>query len=555
MGEYFNVVANSRRISTSSADAQLWFDRGLSWTYGFNHDEAVSCFRRTVEHDPDCAMAWWGVALASGPFYNMPWEWFSAEEAREATAVCHEAARRAVALKAGASPVERGLIDAIARRFPKNHAVPLEEFERWERDYAGAMRQVNRDNPGDHDVATLFAEALITLTPWRLWDADTGEPAADSSTLEALEVVDRAIDERRAAGSPPHPGILHMHIHILEMSSNPERALPSAGMLSGVCPDAGHLEHMPCHIYSLCGEYGRAVDASSRSIAADRLFIKRNGATGFYVTSICHDMHMMMHAAMMSGRLGPAKEAADGLLALLTPELFRVGKPYMAEILEGYRSTWIHVLVRFGLWQEIIAEPPPPDPDLFCVTQAMHHYARGVAQAALGNVIEARQELGKFRSAVARVPGERFYFNSNAHEALGVGEAMLEGELAYREGRFDAAFDHLRAAVERSDALAYTEPQGWMHPPRHALGALLLEQGRIEEALDVYGADLGLNGALARCKQNPGNIWSLLGYAECLERAGRRREAAEASERVKLAAAHADAGIKVSCFCRRGHAQ
>ena len=551
MDDYFDIIATSRPIATSSPDAQIWFDRGLAWIYGFNHEEAVLCFRKVLACDPGCAIAWWGIALGSGPFYNMPWDWFSAAEAIEATAICHHAARNAVAASGDASASERALIDAIARRFPKDHPVPPAEFARWERDYADAMREAYRAHPDDHDLTTLFAEALMTLTPWKLWNTRTGEPAEGAATLEALGVVERALSQRVRLGLPLHAGLLHMHIHLLEMSTRPEQALGSANMLVGIAPEAGHLEHMPCHIYALCGQYHRAVDASARAIAMDRKYLKRADTAMFYTASICHDFHMMMYAAMMAGRLGPALEAADEMCALLTSELLGVRKPHMAVTLEGYRSTRMHVLVRFGRWEDILTTPPLPDPELFCVTEAMHCYAHGLAHAALGHTAAAEREQTAFAAAMVLVPEERLFFNNQARDILRVAEAMLDGELAYRRGSVEDAFDHLREAARRCDDLYYTEPWSWMHPPRHALGALLLEQGRIDEAMAVYRADLGYDDTLDRCSRHPENVWAIHGYAECLNRLGRTHEADIAAQHARRALAGADQPIAASCFCRR----
>ena len=547
----FDIAATSCPITTSSPDAQVWFDRGLAWIYGYNHEEAVHCFREALSRDPGCAIAWWGVALGSGPFYNMPWEWFGKTEAIEATATCHRAAQSALAASDDASEREKALIHAIARRFPKDHPVAPDEFSLWEHDYADAMREVHGRYPDDHDVAVLFAEALMTLTPWKLWDTRTGEPAHDAATLEALQVVETALSQRKARRMSRHAGLLHMHIHLLEMSPHPERALASADSLAGVSPDAGHLEHMPCHVYALCGLYHRAVDASARAIAADRKYLEYADAAMFYTTSISHDLHMMMYAAMMAGRLAPAREAADAMCALLTPDLLGTRKPHMAVTLEGYCSTRMHVLVRFGRWKEILDQAPPSDPDLYCVSTAMHHYARGLAHAAHGDTSAAEAERAALASAMTRVPEERLFFNNQARDILGVAEAMLDGELAYRRGDVDAAFDHLREAACRDDNLYYSEPWSWMHPPRHALGALLLEQEQIEEAAEVYRADLGYDDTLDRCARHPDNVWALHGYAECLHRLGETGEAAVASQRASEALANADQAITASCFCRR----
>ena len=551
MTEYFNVVATSRPIATSSLDAQIWFDRGLAWIYGYGHEEAVACFRKALACDPGCAIAWWGVALGSGPFYSMPWDWFATTEAVEVTATCHHAARNAIAASGNACASEQALINAIAKRFPKDHPVPSEEFARWEQSYADTMRKVHRAYPDDHDIAALFAEALMTLTPWKLWNTRTGKPATKAATLEALDVVETALSQRKVRGLPAHAGLLHMHIHLLEMSPFPERALESADMLAGIAPDSGHLEHMPCHVFALCGEYQRAVDASAQAIAADRKYLNHCDAAVFYMTSVCHDLHMMMYASMMAGRLGTALEAANEMCALLTPELLGIRKPHMAVTLEGYRSTRMHVLVRFGRWKAILAEPPPLDPGLYCVTTAMHHYARGLAYAALGQTVAAEQEREAFASAIVRVPEERLFFNNQARHILGVAESMLDGELAYRKGDINAAFVHLHEAARRDDNLYYTEPWSWMHPPRHALGALLLEQGRIDEAADVYRADLGYDETLDRCARHPGNVWALHGYAEVLNRLRKPDEAAIAAQRAREALANADLLTTASCFCRR----
>ncbi len=548
---YFDTGSHFRPVTTSSPQAQTWFDRGLTWIYGFNHEESVVCFRRALEHDPDFAFAWWGVALASGPFYNLTWDLFGTEEAREATHTCHEAAKMALSLREAVPPDERLLIEAIAVRFPKGHPVPLHEFERWEREYADAMRRVYRQFPSDHDVAALFAEALMSLTPWKLWNLATGKPAENAATQEALDVIETALGDRKARGLPDHPGLLHMHLHLLEMSPWPERALSSADRLPGVVPDSGHLEHMPCHIHVLCGHYHRAVQCSEKSIAADGRFLDYAGTNQFYMISICHDFHMMMYAAMMSGRMDPAIQAANGIRDLLAPELLNERRPHLAAMLEGYLSTREHVLVRFGQWETLAAEGPPEAPELHCVTKAMHHYAKGVAHASLRQFEPAKQERAELEESVERIPSDRLIFNNQARDILEIGKAMLDGELSYSLGNFDEAFAHLRRAAELDDSLEYSEPWGWMHPPRHALGALLLEQGRVEEAAAVYRADLGYDEALNRSGQHLDNVWSLVGYSECLERQGRLEELAIVDQVARRALARADRPVASSCFCRR----
>jgi len=550
MDGYFDLGRHSRPVTTDNPEAQIWFDRGLNWLYGFNHEEAVACFRKAAALDPECAMAYWGIALASGPFYNMPWEMFSAPEAEEAVATCHAAARKARACAGKAIPVEQALIGAIAVKFPKPHTVSAEEFRAWDDAYADAMRAVHAANPEDPDVIALFAEAMMSRTPWKLWTRQTGEPAEGADTLEAMRVLEDGLRGMEARGMPPHLGILHMYIHVVEMSDHPEKALGAADRLCGMVPDAGHLEHMPGHVYMLCGHYDRVIEVSARAIAADRKYLAHAGAGNFYTTARCHDLHLMMFAGMMSGRFQPAIEAADEMIATLTPDLLRMKKPYMVVTLEGYHAKKMHVLVRFGRWRDIIATPLPEDRELYCVTTAMHRYARGVAQSALGNIAEAEAERRLFREAVERVPETHLYFNNYARDILAVGAEMLDGELEYRKGAYDAAFGHLRRAVYLDDHLEYSEPWPWMHPPRHALGALLLEQGHMAEAEAVYRADLGFDGTVSRSCRHPDNVWSLHGLAECLKRGGNMAEHAIIAQRLDLALARTDVPIRASCLCR-----
>lgn len=550
MDYIFDLGAHTRAVSTSSKQAQQWFDLGLNWLYGFNQEEAVLCFQKTLEQDPDCAMAHWGAAYAAGPFYNMAWELFCPHETVEMLGFCHGHVQQALALAHNASPVEQALIGALANRFQRNQPATLEDYACWDDAYADAMREVYRQYPQDGDVAALFAEAMMTRTPWKLWDLKTGEVAGGADTLEVIEVLESAIVARKQRGQIPHPGIHHMYLHALEMSPDPERALGAADELCGLQPDAGHLNHMPAHIYALCGRYDDALKVSETAIAADHKYVDYAGTQKFYTTAICHDLHMKMHAAMMSGLFTPAIEAAEEITVLLTDELLRVDKPYMAMTLEGYFSMHQHVLVRFGCWQQIIDSPMPEDTVLYCVTTAMCHYARGIAHAALGHIETAEQEKELFRQAVEAVPEQRYFFNNYSRDLLAIGESMLAGELEYHKGNYDQAFYFLRQAVQRNDDMHYSEPWPWMHPPRHALGALLLEQGYVDEALQVYREDLGLDSSLMRAAQHPGNVWSLHGYLECLLRRGDQAGAQEIRQQLEQAQSITDVPIKASCCCR-----
>jgi len=549
MSDYFDLGSHTRPVTTDSAQAQEWFGRGLVWAYAFNHEEAAACFERAAAADPGCAMAYWGLAYAVGPNYNKPWEAFGEGEApaeiSRALAALGDATGRPTA------PVESALLRAMAARYPA--AAPASDDwdpaagEALNAGYAAAMREVYRSHPGDLDVAALFADALLNLTPWALWDIATGEPAQGAATLEAREVLEQALvsPEGRA-----HPGVLHMYIHLMEMSARPEDALPAGDLLRDLVPDAGHLRHMPTHLDVLCGDYASVVAGNSAAIVADEKFRAQHGAMNFYTLYRAHDYHFKIYGAMFLGQERAALEAADQLAAAIPEDLLRVPNPPMADWLEGFVAMRLHVLIRFGRWPEILAVPLPADPGLYPVTTAMTHYAKGVAHAASGQVAEAAAEQARFAAAVARVPRSRTLFNNSCLDILAVAGTMLGGELEYRRGNYGEAFRLLRRAVELDDGLPYDEPWGWMQPARHAYGALLLEQGLLTEAEAVYRADLGLDGTLARACQHPGNVWSLHGYHECLTRLGKTELAGVVEQQLKIAAARADVPIRSSCYCR-----
>ncbi len=551
---YYDTGAYSRPVRTRSPEAQLWFDRGLAWCYGYHHEEAIRCFQRAAGADPDCAMAQWGVAYAAGCNYNKPWEAFLDEERRAALALAYDAARKAAELVAAAgadaAPAERDLVEALLRRYPVRETPADTVFQAWNDDYAEAMREVYFTHPHDSDVAALFAEALINRTPWKLWDLATGEPAVGADTLEAQAVLERALAERDAAGERGHPGLLHLYIHTMEMSSRPEAALRAADALRDLVPDSGHLRHMPSHIDVLCGNYHDSLVANELGMAADDRLFARGGGGDFYTLYRCHNIHFKIYSALFLGQLSPALEGARQLEEALPESLLRVELPPMADWLEGFLSMRVHALIRFGRWHDVLELPLPADPDLYCVTTAMTRYARGVALAALGDVPGARQEQLAFEAAVARVPASRTVFNNTCLDILTVAAKMLDGEVLYRAREYEAAFAALREAVARSDALPYDEPWAWMQPVRHALGALLLERGRVEEALEAYRDDLGLGGRVPRALQHPDNVWALHGLVECYERLGRHGEAEPFRQRLAVAVARADVVIGSSCFCR-----
>lgn len=549
MDNYYDLGTYHRTVSTTSPDAQLWFDRGLIWCYGFHHEEAITCFKKVTGIDPECVMAYWGIAYALGPNYNKPWEAFSEADLSQSLEQAHAATQMALARLSGASEVEQALTQALAHRYPS--PTPAEDCNIWNDAYANAMRDVYQSFPDDPDVSTLFAEALMNRTAWALWNLQTGEPAEGADTQEAMDVLEKAMEQ---SSDNPHPGLLHLYIHLMEMSPHPERALRVADALRDLVPDAGHLQHMPTHIDVLCGDYQAVVTSNTKAIAADRNYLEREGPINFYSLYRCHNYHFKLYGAMFLGQSQTALNAADEMIATLTEELLQVEVPPMADWLEGFVPMKQHVLIRFGRWQDIIDQPLPHNSELFCVTTAMIHYAKAIAHATLGDVESAAAEQQNFEAAVKRVPDTRYVFNNTCLDILAVAAEMVSGELEYRKGNFDAAFAHLRKSVELDDNLPYDEPWAWMQPTRHALGALLLEQGRVEEAEAVYRADLGLDTTLSRACQHPDNVWSLHGFHECLLRLNKTDEARMIKLRLDLAAARADVPIQSSCYCRLHHA-
>jgi len=547
----FNLGSHSRTISTDSPEAQRWFDLGLNWCFAFNKSEGVKCFRKALEFDPECVMAHWGIAYGCGPFYNMTWRDHGEEEANTATSTAYEHIQIARALTHRATKLENWLVETLARRVQKPHFVQPEEFDRWDDDYAAELRRVYHQYRDDHDLAALLVEALITRTPRRLWDVKTGLPAKNSDVIEALEVCERAIGVADGEGLKKHPAIVHLHIHILEMSNEPERAASSAVALGTMCPDAGHMNHMPGHVYVLCGEYEKARIASASAIAANDKYLAYAGVLTPYTTACAHDLLLMMHACMFMGRYADSIAAANKLRGMLTKEVLSVkGRPRFSMSLEGYYSMSVHVLVRFGRWQEIIDAPLPDDPDLYLVSTAMYHYAKGIACASLKLFDDAEQERQLFHDSLKGVPPQRKVFNNSARSILSVGEKMLDGELEYHKGNHEIGYRHLREAVDRDDNLEYIEPWAWMHPPRHALAALLAEQGHYGEAEEVCRDDLGLSGRIQRCAQHPDNVWALRGLAECLQQRGEVEELVVVQAKLASAMALADVPIMSSCMCR-----
>ena len=544
--EYYDLGPYTRKITAAVPEAQLWFDRGLNWLYGFNHAEAIACFKKALEHDPGCAMAYWGISYAAGPNYNLPWHRYDPAGKAAALAAAYDAMQGALACVERASPVEQALIRALPARYPQREAI--EDQAPWDAAYADAMRRVFHAYRDDLEVREVFVEAIMNLTPWKMWDLKTGGVAEGAGTLEAMEVLESAF--RDFPGAWDHPGLLHLYVHLMEMSPFPQRALRAGDRLRDLVPDAGHLIHMPTHIDVLCGHYRDVLVYNHKAIVADRKFLAREGAMNVYALYRTHDHHFAIYGAMFLGQYRAALAAAQELIDTTPEELLRIPSPPMADFVEGYLPMKQHVLIRFGKWREIIAQELPRDRELYCSTTAMMLYAQTVAHSALGHIADAETTRAAFIEAKQRVPESRLVHNNTVRDLLEIAHAMLDGELEYRRGNHEVAFAHLRRSVELDDALPYDEPWGWMQPTRHALGALLLEQGRAGEAEAVYRSDLGLDGKLSRACQHPDNLWSLHGLHECLTRRGEKVEAGLIKQRLDLALARSEVPVKASCFCR-----
>jgi tetratricopeptide (TPR) repeat protein len=549
--DYFDIDVYSRKITTNNSDAQLWFDRGLVWTYSYNHELAIECFQKALEHDPDCAMAHWGVAYASGPNYNFEWWMMDPATKEGALGTAYDSTQAALALAGKVTPPERALIEALPARYPQRE--PVKKQEPWNDDFAAAMKQAYQAHPGDIEVATIYAEAILNQTPWKMWDIKNNTVAEGAATVEAQNVLEKFVDtpEGRA-----HPGILHLYVHLMEMSPTPEKALVAGDRLRELVPDAGHLIHMPTHIDIQCGQYHDTLFWNQKGIEADLKIAERQGRMNFYTAYRVHNYHFAIYGAMFLGQYEPAIAAAEEMIVEIPVELVKLESPPMADFLESYFSIKTHVQIRFGRWRDIISEPLPEDQDLYCYTAASLHYAKAVAHSALGEVAEAKAERANFMAACAKVPDSRHLHNNRCIDLLDVAEQMLDGELEYRKGNHDLAFDQ-RKAIELEDALPYDEPWGWIQPVRHALGALALEQGQVEEAEQAYREDLGLAGDLPRACIHPDNIWSLKGLDECLSRRGAADtpEAKMIRQRLELAAARSDLPIGASCHCAQAAMQ
>jgi len=543
---YFDLGTFTFPITTKSSEAQKWFDRGILWTYGFNHAEAIICYKKAIEHDSECGMAYWGAAYASGPNYNRVWTSFDHNDLRDSLAQSYDFSREAPKHTSHLTPKEAALCNAIQSRYPARE--PPFDFESSNRSYAEAMRKVhNMFGQDDLNIRCLFTDSLMMTAPRKMFDIHTGKPIVGTPVNEVTKLLEDALKIRECR---EHPGILHLWIHHMEMSSNPAVALPAADLLRPMCPDGGHLKHMPSHLDVLVGDYRRSISSNLEAVKADELYRKRTGGKGFYTFYRLHNYHSLIYAAMLAGQSRVALEAVDDMEDSITDELLKTKSPPLADWMEFFKSVRLHVYIRFGLWDDIKVYKLPEDQELYCVTTVFAHYAKGLAWAITGDLGKADKERALYRAAVTRVSPTRKDFPNYISDELRVATAMLDGEIEYRRGNTKEAFKHLRDAIHYDDTLLYSEPWGWMQPTRHAFAALSLEQGNVEDALQAYAEDLGLDDTLTRAHTHPNNVWALHGYHECLIKLGRKDEARVIKKQLDLASAWADIEITASCACR-----
>ena len=510
-----NLGDHTFTVTTRSPEAARFMSQGLNLAYGFNHAEAARSFREAARLDPDCAMAYWGQALVIGPNINAPMD--PADEPRALALV-----KEAMARKGNASPREQAYIDALAERYSGR---PEDRKER-DQAYAAAMKRVAERFPDDLDAAALYAEAVMDLRPWGYWMRD-GQPY--EGTLEIQRLLESVMQR-----NPRHPGALHFYIHLMEPTSEATKAEAAADTLLTLAPAAGHLVHMPSHIYQRVGRYADAVRSNELAVLADEDYITQCRAQGLYPMAYYpHNIHFLWFAAQMDGQSARAIEAARNVAS-------KIDDKALAEMpmLAGFRIVPYFALTRFHRWDEMLREKEPPAGQTFM--RGIWHYARGLAFLGRGEVAEAERELESVRQALAskdEVLDQPLFSPNTARAILEIAPEVLAGEIAAAGKQYDIAIAHLDRAVRLEDGLVYTEPAEWHYPPRHALGAVLLAAGRPAEAETVYWEDL---------RRNPENGYALTGLLQALRAQSKDEDAALVEKRLAAAWARADVRLASS---------
>jgi tetratricopeptide (TPR) repeat protein len=514
---YENLGTLHHPITTGSLKAQSYFDQGLRLVYAFNHEEAIYSFEEAARLDPKAAMAYWGIALALGPNINAPRD-------KDQEHLAYAAIRRAQTLAAGVGEPERAYIDALAVRYSAASEAGGAELDRA---YVEAMRAVSTRFPLDPDAAVLFAEALMDLRPWDFWTTD-GQ--AQPGTEEILATLEKVL-----ARHQDHPGACHFYIHAVEASPHPEKALACARRLPQLMPGAGHLVHMPAHIYQRVGLYHEAAERNAHAAAVDEEYLGHRHLVGGYPTGYyLHNLHFLWASLLMEGRSREAIRVARELAAKVGPDQAASEREFW---LEQFTATPVLSLVRFGRWDDVLREPAPPETLLYA--RAMWHYARGLAFAAKGQFDRAEGERRHVTAASEALSKDRADSYKEAAPLLQIADKVVAGETAARRGDAEGAIRLFEEAVRLEDNLRYMEPPDWYYPVRHSLGAVLLAAGRATEAEAVYQEDL---------KRHPENGWALMGLAQSLKAGQATTEAAAVEARFRQAWTSADVTLTTSRF-------
>ena len=507
------------KVTTRSPEAQRAFDRGLALAYSFGHYAAEQEFRRAAALDPELAMAWWGVALVNGPHVNFPF----VPPAKSAAA--WEALQKAKSLAPQASALEQALINALSNRYAQPQP---EDRSSLDQAYADAMREVWKQNPRSADIGALFAESVMDLHPWNYWQKDGRPQPWTAEIVTPLEMALRL--------NPRHPGANHYYIHAMEASPHAAKAVAAADRLGGLVPDSGHMVHMPSHIYARVGQWENAAESNRRAMQADQRYRAAYPRPGFYGLYMIHNAHFLSFVAMMQGDSAEAIQCARQAVAGI-PQDFREEFP---GIVDGFLAVVPETLMRFGRWEEILAEPEP-EPGM-PLARALWRYTRVAALTSLDRLDEAKKEQADFEKRFADLPVDSMMGNNHGSNLLKIASHVLKGEIAAKTGHYDEAIAQLRAAAVIEDTLVYDEPPGWIQPTRHTLGAVLLKAGKPAEAEVVYQEEL---------LRNPENGWSLMGLRDSLERQDKIAEAEKIGARWKRAWANADVTPPSTCYCQR----
>ena len=505
-------------VTTVNPASQQFFNQGLSLTYAFNHSEALRSFKEAARLDPNNAMAYWGWALVLGPNLNLPMM-------PDVVTQAYQAIQKAVALKDRVSERERGYIEAMAKRYTDQPGADRNSFDMA---YADAMAKLVERYPDDIDAATLYAAALMNLSPWDYWNLD-GSPKGN--TEEILNTLQSVVDR-----NPRHAGALHYYIHVVELR-HPERGEQHADMLAGLMPGAGHLVHMPSHIYMRVGRFSDSYEANRRAVVADENYITQCRSQGIYPLNYYpHNIHFMAWSAMLLGNPDKALDAARKIVDKVPPELS--SNKNVWALYETFLSQPMFVMVRFGMWEQMLSEPKPNVASEFMT--GIWHYGRAIAYIHTNRMSEARRELQPLSAALKAMSDVEHYIGfSTAKTLLTIAHEVVQGELAYADGNTLLGLAHLERAVRLEDGLRYNEPPDWYFPVRHFLGAMLLDAGRPSEAEVVYAADL---------RRNPENGYSLFGLKLALEKQGKRNDAQAVDKRFKRAWADANHKLTSSRF-------